>query len=241
MKKTVIITILFLLASIVIFLNGFQYFKSTMNANLLEDVEGTIYYTKRVDGVLTLFKSDASLQNETLIYSHKGKGKDNYGGNNDNIIDFHYDKAYQTISFIAMHDGSWSMFSLKDGETKPTLKHKQEMMEHTEYIQNQFENLSVIDQQGSLYLLEDGNEKVIKKFHGIYDGNEKFTGYTPIGFSPDGKYLVYHSMEHVTSLGTILEGLFQDSVGHTYIMDLSTMKSTRYIDAYTIQWITKTE
>lgn len=239
MKKKIFITILLVLTSIVILLNVFQHFKSTMHADLLVDVEGTIYYTKRIDGVLTLFKSDASLQNETLIYSHKGKGKDSVGGYNDNIIDFHYDNTNQTMYFIAMNEGSWSMFSLKDGENKPILKHKQDMMSKTDYIQNQYENHSVIEKQGSLYLLENENEKIIKKFHGIYDGNEKFTGYTPIGFSPDGKYLIYQSMEHLTSLGTIVEGLFQDTVGQTYIMDLSSMNSTRYIDAYNIQWVKK--
>ncbi len=35
-----------------------------------------------------------------------------------------------------------------------------------------------------------------------------------------------------------MEGLFKGSCGHNYIMDLSTGKSTRFIDASNIQWIT---
>lgn len=237
MKKKLMIGILLLIFIMVISFNVFQYLRSNIHSELLSGLKGTIYYTERVgvDGVLTLFKSDAALQNKELLYSHKGKGKDGYGGYNDNIIDFYYDKTSQTIYFIAMNNGSWSLFSLKEGADKPILLQKEVMQTDTDYIQNQFNNRNVSSKQGSLYLKENGNEKMIKKFYGIYD--EKFTGYHPIGFSPDGKYLVYHSMEHLTAFGTIIEGFFNNTVGNTYLMDLSSMKSTKYIDAYHIQWI----
>jgi hypothetical protein len=234
MKKTVI-GILLLLFLIVISFNVFQYWKSNSHSEIVSGLKGSIYYTERVDGVLTLFKSDATLQNKILLYSHKGKGKDSYGGNNDNIIDFYYEKTSQTIYFIAMNNGSWSLFSIKEGEVQPNLLREEDMLTKTDYIHNQFDHLSVSSNQGSIYLKENGKEKIIKKFYGIYDG--KFTGYGPIGFSTDGKYLVYYSMEHLTPFGTLLEGLFINNVGNTYIMDLSTMKSTKYIDAYQIQWI----
>ncbi|MTI79787.1 MAG: hypothetical protein FH758_02720 [Firmicutes bacterium] len=229
MKKK-LIGILLLILFIVISFNVFQYFRSAINSQLLSGLEGTIYYIERVDGVRTLFKSDATLKNKTLIYSHKGKGKVN-----DNILDFYYDKTNKTIYFIAMNNGSWRLFSLKEGGNKPILLHKKDVMTNTDYIKNQFKNLTVTSKQGSLYLSKNGNEKIIKEFHGIYD--RKFTGYNPVGFSPDGKYLVYHSMEHLTPFGTILEVFVKDSVGNTYIMDLSTMESTKFIDAYDIQWI----
>lgn len=234
MKKKSVIVILLLIVTIVISLNVFQYLRSKIHSELLSDLEGTIYYTERVEGVLTLFKSDATQENKTLIYSHKGKGKDSYGDYNDNILDFYYDKTSKTIYFIAMNNGSWSLFSLKEGD-KPILLQKEIMETNTDYIQNQFKNLTVTSKQGSLYLSENGNEKTLKKFYGMYD--EKFTGYHPIGFSPDGKYLVYHSMENLTPFGTLLDGFFKNSVGDTYIMDFSTMKSTKFIDAYQIQWI----
>ncbi|QED47942.1 hypothetical protein [Cytobacillus dafuensis] len=235
MKKKIILRFLLLIIIIVISFNIFQYFTSNTNSQLLSDLEGTVYYTERIEGVLTLFKSDASLQNKTLIYSHKGKGNDSYGDYNDNIIDFYYDKTSKTIYFIAMNNGSWSLFSLKEKENKPTLLQKEVMETDKGYIQNQFNKLTVSSKKGSLYLLENGNEKTIKKFYGLYD--EKFTGYQPIGFSPDGKYLVYHSMEHLTPFGTLLEGFVNNSFGNTYIMDLSTMESAKFIDAYKIQWI----
>ncbi|PFR22795.1 hypothetical protein COK19_21010 [Bacillus cereus] len=235
MKKKIIVGLLLLILIIIISFNIFQHFTSTTNSQVLSDLEGTIYYTERVDGVLTLFKSDATLQNKTLIYSHKGKGKDSYGDYNDNILDFYYDKTSKTIYFIAMNNGSWSLFSLKEKETKPILLQKEAMETNTDYIQNQFKNLTVSSKKGSLYLFENGHEKTIKKFYGLYD--EKFTGYQSIGFSPNGKYLVYHSMEHLTPFGSLLEGFVKDSVGNTYIMDLSTMESAKFIDAYGIQWI----
>lgn len=34
-----------------------------------------------------------------------------------------------------------------------------------------------------------------------------------------------------------MEGFFDIEIGHNYIMDISTGKSTRYVDAYNIQWI----
>ncbi|MDF2854872.1 MAG: hypothetical protein K0Q87_723, partial [Neobacillus sp.] len=116
MKKKLVIAILLLIVIIVISFYVFQYLRSNIHSELLSDLEGTIYYTERVEGVLTLFKSDATQENKTLIYSHKGKGKDSYGDYNDNILDFYYDKISKTIYFIAMSNGSWSLFSLKEGD-----------------------------------------------------------------------------------------------------------------------------
>ena len=240
MKKKIILGILLFLIIIVISSYIFRYFTNNTNPQLLSDLEGTIYYTERVDDVLTLFKSDATLQNRTLVYSHEGKGKDSYGSYNDNITDFHFDKTNNTIFFIAMNNGSWSLFSLKEGENEPVLLQKVETEKEfneieTDYIQDQYENLTAIPKKGSLYLLENGNEKMIKKFYGLYDS--KFTGYHPIGFSPDGKYLVYLSMENFTPFGTILEGLITNSSGNMYIMDLSTMESAKFVNSYNIQWV----
>ncbi|MCR2820054.1 hypothetical protein [Lederbergia panacisoli] len=235
MKRKISIGLLLIIFIIVLSFYTFKYLSNTNNPNLLSNLEGTIYFIERIDGTLTLFKSDAALKNKTLLYSHKGKGKDSLGGYNDNIWGFHYDQTNKTISFIAMDNGSWSLFSLKEGEEKPTLLQKDVMEISTDYIQDQSENVSVISRKGSLYLLEDGKEKTIKKFYGIYDS--KFTGYRPIGLSPDGKYLIYFSMEHATPIGAIFEGLVKDSVGNMYIMDLSTLESTKYVNAYQIQWI----
>lgn len=234
MKKKLLISV-----SLVVFIgiafNIFIYFKSTINSEIVANLEGQIYYTKRVDGINTLFKSDANLKNEKLIYSHKGKGKDNYGSNNDNIIDYYYDIKSNIISFIAMNNGDWSLFSIKEGENTATLINKADFMTNTDYINNQTENITVAQKKGSIYIAQNGEEKCINKFYGLYD--DKFTGYRPLGLSPDGKFLIYYSAEHLTPYGVMMEELLNGSVGHNYIMDLSTGKSTRFIDASNIQWI----
>ena len=234
MKKKMIISFLVLI-SFFLSLNFFQAFKSYAQSDLLTKLSGTIYYIERVDGVRTLFKADATLENKTLIYSHKGKGKDGYGDYNDNIGDFYYDQETQTIYFIAMDNGSWCLFSLKEGEEKPVLLERERMTTKINYLQKQQGNMSVTSKQGSLYLSENGTEKPIKKFHGIY--HEKWTGYQPIGFSPDGKYLIFHSNEHLTPLGSLLKGFVKNSFGQIYIMDLSKLESTKYVNAFEIQWI----
>ncbi|MGD6993813.1 hypothetical protein [Sutcliffiella horikoshii] len=235
MKKKISLGILLLVVISFISIELFQSYSNKTSPEVVADLEGTIYFTERVNGVLTLFKSDATLQNKTLVYSHKGKGNTGFGDYNDNIIDFNYDKTSQTVYFIAMQDGSWSLFSLHESENTPTLLQKEVMETKTEYLKNEHENQTATSKKGTLYLLSEGNEKIIKKFHGLYD--EKFTGYRPTGFSPDGKHLVYHSMEHATPLGTILKGMVAETVGTTYIMNLSTMKSAEFVNAYNIQWV----
>lgn len=237
-RKLLIIVSLFLF--ICIFFSSSIYFKNTINSKIVKNLEGQIYYTKRVDDISTLFKSDANLKNEKIIYSHKGKGKDGYGGNNDNIIDYYYDIKSNIINFIAMNNGDWSLFSIKEGEDTATLISKADEWDPAispNYISNKEEDISINEEKGSIYITKNGETKCIRKFYGLYD--EKFTGYRTIGLSPDGKFLIYYSAGHLTPLGTIIEGFINDSVGHNYIMDLSTGKSTRFKDVSNIQWIMK--
>jgi hypothetical protein len=180
-KKKLLISIS-IIALIGIAFNVFIYLKNTINAEIVANLEGQIYYTKRVDGINTIFKSDANLKNEKLIYSHKGKGKDNYGGYNDNIIDYYYDINSNTISFIAMNTGDWSLFSIKEGTdtNTATLVNKADFMTNTAYIKNQTGNITVAQKKGSIYITQNGSEKCIKKFYGLY--NDKFTRYRPLGY-----------------------------------------------------------
>lgn len=237
-KRLLILSIIIAIISIV---TVAKFIRNNINSGIVKSLEGEIYYTKRVEGVLTVFKSDANLENEELVYSHKGKGEDSSGGYNDNVGSFYYDEETDSLTFIAMDKGEWCLFSLKEGQDNPILLARDEYNRFnylefsTDYIKDKIGKISAIDKEGSIYLIENDEEKIIKKFYGSYD--EKFTGYSVKGFSPDGKYLVYHSMEHLTPLGTIMEGFFDSEIGHTYIMDISTGKSTRYVDAYNIQWI----
>lgn len=235
MKKKLLYLFGFIIIT-VIFIHSIIFFNSTINSNIVANLQGEIYYTKRVNGINTLFKSDANLQNEKLLYSHKGKGKNN-SGYNDNIIDFYYDIESGIIDFIAMDDGEWSIFSIIEGENNPTKIVQGSFLEKTDYLKKQLDGLAVSEKNGSIYLIENGEEKCVKKFYGIYD--EKFTGYGCIGVSPNGKYLIYSSNGQLTPFGAILEEFFSGSSRHNYIMELSTGKTTRFIDVSNIQWIMK--
>ncbi len=71
-------------------------------------------------------------------------------------------------------------------------------MTNTDYINNQTENITVAEKKGSIYITQNGEEKCILKFYGLYDN--KFTGYHPLGLSPDGKFLIYYSPDSSNSL-----------------------------------------
>lgn len=241
MKKKLLI---FTTIIIAIFLANKIYvsLKEKVNSDIITKLTGQIYYTKRVEGILNLYKFDTNSQKEQLVYSHKGKGKLIGGEYNDNINDFYYDIKSGDIRFAAMNNGDWSLFSIKNGDkdvkyiSKLGLESSKQLTRiDTDYIKNEAAGVKAIKKKGSIYIEKDGQEKCLLKFNGIYD--EKFTGYSPIGFSPNGKYLVYFSMEHLTPIGTLIEGLIKGNVGKTYIMDMETGKSTRFIDCQRIQWI----
>lgn len=241
------ISILILIGIIVFMLAG-PYIvigvKSHINKDILKSLKGEVYYTKRDNSILTLYKSDASLENEKLIYSHKNKGLISSSDSNDNIIDFHYDANGDEIYFIAMNEGYFSLFSIKEGEEDPRLIDKPEKLvnmntslDETDYISNKQGNMMAVENRGSIYIIEDGEERCVKKFYGIYD--DKFTGYGPIGFSTDGKHLVYSSGEHLTPIGGLAHGLMNGFNSNVYLMDLETGKSVKFIDSYDIQWVLK--
>ncbi|TCO73774.1 hypothetical protein [Marinisporobacter balticus] len=209
-----------------------------INSKIIDDLSGEIYYTKRVDESLALYKSDANMKNEKLIYNNKGNGKLKSGESNDNIGDFGFFPEIGKIEFEAVYNGKWSILGIKEGETKPIYIRESKEVKvldnyrvveiDTDYIRCKNANLEIYEKQGSLYMKKNGQEKCIKRFIGMY--SEKFTGYRPVGLSPDGKYLVYSNLG--AFLGTIIHEKKQ------YIMDLKTGKSTEYISfSSDIQWV----
>jgi len=243
MKKIMKLAFLSILALFVVAAIG----KNTvlaMNSKIVSGLEGKVYYEKRVDDVLTLFSSDANLENEVLVYSHKGKGRDSYGSFNDNILDYHYDPESGSLDFVAMHEGEWSMFTIPgngpDAVWKGALDSDGKYAETaigTDYISKTSGDRTLSTERGSIYLTENGKKTCIKKFYGIYDG--KFTGYGAVGFSPDGDHMIYGSMGHLTPLGTMIEGLLTGDVGEKFIMEMATGKSAKYVDAQNIQWVSE--
>ena len=205
-----------LIISIIILRSGYSYFTYGINSKMLDSIEGQIHYSKRIDGDSVILTSDANLQNEFIVYQHDGEV-------NNNIIQFYYDKSDESYYFIAMDNGEWSKFNYINGDVS---KVSSDYNMRTQYIST---NSSIYEKQGSIY--KDG--KVIKTFYGIYD--HKFTGYRVKGLSPDGKYLIYSSNGHLTSLGYILGSFIPYNSWNVYIMDLETFKSTNYVNSGIIQ------
>lgn len=214
--------------------------KANINRDIVDNLEGRIFYTKRVDSVLTLFMSDSNLQNETLLYSHQGKGKINSEASNDNIIDFYYDEDKNRINFLAM-DEDWTVFSFDLGEKEPSKIGKEDVLAdelnpiQSKYLAREQDGINAFTKGGSLYISDGYKEECVKRFYGIYD--DKFTGYGVISFSPDGKYLVYSSAEFITPIAFFVNHLITGFNRNIYIMELETGKSARFVDAYDIQWL----
>lgn len=230
---------------VVILVSIIHVFLNMNNESFLENVEGKIYYLKRDEGILKLYKSDANLKNEELIYSHYKKGKTNYGTYNDNISDFRYYSDSGVIEFEAMHDGEWSIFRIKDGEKEPqyiktapeeykTIDNYRVVSVDVNYIDLETDEFKIYEKDDSIYLERDGTEKCIKKYRGGAKSDiSGLVGYVPEGLSPDSKYLIYGTTGSFTGIGALL-GI---SKYKRYIMDLDTLESVEYINSESIQWI----
>lgn len=210
--------------------------------DVLEDAEGILYYTRRIQGVSTLFAYDLSSGEERLVYSHQGMGRDSYGTYNDNILDHRYDMSTGVHHFVAMKEGVWTEFVLKTGEAVPESlgeaaysKMYDARLEGTDYLKLSAKGRTVMEDEGSLFLLEDGQEICLRRFWGLHDS--KFTGCWPVGLSPDGRYLFYRSMGHMTFAGTMLEGMLTGDAGKTFVRNLESGKTARFPEASRLQWV----
>ena len=97
-KFKILIYIASILILIIFLLNYFTY---TINKDILHNLDGEIYYIKRVDLVNTLYKSNASLNNETLVYEHEHE-------ENANIMAFYYDDTNNIYTIKAMDSNSYA-------------------------------------------------------------------------------------------------------------------------------------
>lgn len=204
-----------------------------MGKDIVSELPGKIFFLRRDKQVLNLYSADANLDNMHLIYSHKGRGEEN-----ENIIDYYYDKASNVVFFIAMKDGEWSLYSIKPGDRHPHYLRKTKALGgNYAYIKPETGKIKAISKEGSIYLNKDGKEFLLKRYYGIYDS--KFApGYVPLGFSPNGQYLIYTWTDHFTPLGTILELLIHYELESLYVMDINTGKTNKYLKAgRNIQWI----
>lgn len=220
------------------------YLRVNRQEPFLQKVNGQIYYLKRDDGILKLYRSDANLKNETLIYSHEKKGRINNGEYNDNIIDFCYYPETGTIEFVAMN-GDWSLYRMKIGDGEPEsiktriedakTEKEAEVFIRTDYINLKNDKFTIYEEDGSIYLKKkDGLKKCIKKYWGIRKSDiSGLVGYVPEGLSPDSKYLIYGTTGSFTGVGALL-GINRYK---RYIMNLDTLASEEYVNSQSIQWI----
>lgn len=219
---------------------------SKKRPSFLENVEGTIYYLRRDEGIFKLYKSDANLQNEELIYSHYHKGKMEDGSYNDYIHDFRYYPESGIIEFEAIHNGEWSIFNIKEGEEEAqyisnvkdeeyqTLEDYRIAYVDVDYIDLDTDDFRIFEEGNSIYIEKNGTTKCIKKYNGGAQSDIMgLVGYVPEGLSPDTKYLVYGTTGSFTGIGALL-GICEYK---RYILDLETLESVEYINSESIQWV----
>ncbi len=238
MQRKILLGIIFLILMATL---GNWYMNT--RTDLVSKLEGKLYYLKRDNEILNIYACNANLSNNRLIYSHKGKGQTRKDDYNDNIINLSYDQAKDVIYFEAINSSAWALFSIKEGDYQPQFIESPNKITDFEndYIKPSSQNAIAVNRNGSMYIVQNGKEKLLKKYYGICD--MKFSpGYVPIGFSPDGKYLVYSSTGHLTPIGTMAEGLIKglfhnSDVLDNYVIDLSTGKSNRFINGQRIQWL----
>lgn len=239
MKKKIFIILIVLVLLITVF--KLVMTKSPSKKDIVSELQGKIVYLSREDELLNLYTSDANLKNKKLIYSHKDSYEEN-----KNIIEFYYDEKEDIYYFVAMENGEWSLFFIKEGEEPKFIEvvDTEEINNKNMHISTKFNNVEAVSNKGSIYLIDNEEETELVKFYGIYD--EKFNpGFQPIGFSPNGKYLIYDYFGNLTPIGTIVEGIIKDLFkmegpkSKVYIMDLETKEVNEYIDVdgNVIQWI----
>lgn len=238
MKKKIIILAVFCVGLVLFYIK----LTDLKNVNILNDLEGEIYYLmKDDDHISKLYKSDANLKNKTLIYSHEGKGMTSSGEFNDNIIDFRYYPENEKIEFEAMHNGEWSIFELSMDGTEPKYLHKSNEVKiddnyrvfnvDVDYINLVGDKFYIREENNSIFMVSDGKDKCVLEYRGFVRSDiAGATGYTPQGLSPDSKFLVYGTTGR-TGIGFFL-GEYK-----RYIINLDTKEYTEYINSQRIQWV----
>lgn len=230
MKKNIkiIMGVIVSLFIIIVGLFGYNCIDKPYNENLLNKLNGDILYLKRdTDLVMKIYKSNANLKDEQLIYAY------NEYSDNNNILSIDYDKDRDVIRFVAYDKNvsNWMQFELdRNGEVTPL--NIKGFLEESYVDKVKTDKYEVESINGSLYIKdkEANKTELLKRYIGIYDS--KFSGgYNPVKLSDDNKYLFFTYNGHQTPIGVILESLiFQDNCYKMYVMNLDTKEISRYID-----------
>jgi len=152
MKKVLFVTVTILI--MIILMNFF-----TAEADIISQLTGKVYYSKRDGETLKLYSANADFTNKKPIYAHRGES-------NNNIVDFYYDKESELIYFVAMRNKQWSLFSIDEDELSPEYVKTfdkgnwKDILKH--YVQVEYNNMKLLNKKGSLYLVKNGEEQLLK-------------------------------------------------------------------------------
>ncbi len=229
MKKLTYITLGIIggLLALILFLFLSHCHKTDFNQALLGEFDGEFIYLRRdKDSTLKLYKSDATLQKETLLYEHSSDV-------NSNIINVN--SVDDKILFDAYNDESntFETYELDLKTSKATVSDQHENLKYPTHILTgtlNGEEYKVLAEDGSIYLSFSDRKVVVEKFNGMYDS--KFSpGFTPVSLSEDGMYLFYTASRHATPFGVFLQEVFLDSSSTmTYVINLETLEKSQFID-----------
>ncbi len=233
MKKIMFRIIIILICVYSALLIGTKLYYGSASTSLLNQLEGDIYYLKRVDGISTLFKSQANMSNEQLLYSHVGKGNTN-DGSNDNIIDFHVNEDTDSINFVAMHEGKWTEYEYKNGNVTRMLPMDDKDIASSYYDEVVAKDTRAYIDEGSIYVTRNNKTTLLKDVGSNYDQN--YSTYMVLEMSPDGRYLIYCDSRNFLAM-EILDMFLPGEINNKYIIDLETNKVSTYIDAINIVWV----
>lgn len=178
---------------------------------------------------MTLFKSNADLTNEVLIY----RNQDEEGANN-NVIDLSLDKDTGSVTFIAKYQGVWTEYEYVDGEVKRRFAVDNQINFLWNYENVIVGNTRAFIDEGSIYVTQNNETRLIKDIGKNYDQN--YSTYLVLGISPDERYIIYCDGRN-SLIKALLDGLIPGGINNKYIYDLETNESSTYVDAMDIIWI----
>lgn len=229
MKKVLFRGLMILICSYIVLLVGVNLFFKGQSKQLLNQLQGEIYYTKRIDGILTLFKSNADLTNEVLIY----RNQDEEGANN-NVIDLSLNKDTGSVTFIAKYQGVWTEYEYVDGEVKRRFAVDNQINFLWNYENDIVGNTRAFIDEGSIYVTQNNVTRLIKDIGSNYDQN--YSTYLVLGISLDERYIIYCDGRNSLTKA-LLDGLIPGGINNKYIYDLETNESSTYVNAMDIIWI----
>lgn len=227
-------SILWIFISVLVLLVGLKIYiqEPGYKKEIVANQNDTIYFLNRdTDSFIKLYSTKVNMQQPPkLIYSHVGKD-----ASSENIMDYYVDHNNE-IYIVATVKGEWAILSMFEGEKEPRFIKKldddKDFDNKLRYLKDENNGKKLEYREGSVFLQNGKEERLLKRFIGLYDS--KFNpGYMTHGFSPDGKYVLFAYNGNLSAL----EGFVNNFKSKTYIMDVGTGKTSRFVDGFKFQWM----